>query len=142
MHELDKSEIHWKACALPGIHFEDRRLAFFAVLAVFQSLFDRQALTLRLRYCLDHLKVNPICGHALSVRLLIVHLLIGSPLLSDLRYWQDNPMVGRAQDLNRLPDLATVSRTLLGVDKTAVRELGRLSPRPCQYEQRHLPGAI
>lgn len=53
--------------------------------------------------------------------LLIVHLLIGYRRLSDLRFYEDDPLVKRVLDLKRLPDVATVSRTLEGVDKQAVR---------------------
>ncbi len=59
--------------------------------------------------------------------LLIVHLLIGYRRLLDLRYYQDDPMVKRTLGLKRLPDVATVSRTLDGMDKTAAMELRRLS---------------
>ena len=59
--------------------------------------------------------------------LLIVHLQIGCRRLSDLRYYQDDPMVRRALGLKRLPEVATVSRTLDGVDKAAVKHVRSLS---------------
>ena len=71
--------------------------------------------------------MSPIFGHGTIVMLLIVHLLIGYRRLSDLRYYQDDPMVQRLLGLKRLPDVATVSRTLDGLDKTAVREYRTLS---------------
>ena len=122
-----KSEVHWKARALPEIRFEDQQLTSFAGLVVFQPLLERLALKARLRGCFGHLKVSPIFGHASIVMLLIVHLLIGYRRLSDLRYYQDDPMVRRMLGLRRLPDVATVSRTLDGMDKTAVKELRALS---------------
>jgi hypothetical protein len=122
-----KSEVHWKARALPEIRFEDQQLTSFAGLVVFQPLLERLALKARLRGCFGHLKVSPIFGHASIVMLLIVHLLIGYRRLSDLRYYQDDPMLRRMLGLRRLPDVATVSRTLDGMDKTAVKELRALS---------------
>jgi hypothetical protein len=121
-----KAEVHWKARALPEVRFEEQQLTSFAGLVVFQPLFDRLALKARLRGCFEHLKVSPIFGHASIVMLLIVHLLIGYRRLSDLRYYQDDPMVQRMLGLRRLPDVATVSRALDGLDKTAVKELRRL----------------
>ncbi|MGH8217205.1 MAG: IS1380 family transposase [Steroidobacteraceae bacterium] len=125
--KISKSEVHWKARALPEVRFEDQQLTSFAGLIVFQPLFERLRLRQRLRGCFEHLKVSPIFGHASIVTLLIVHLLIGYRRLAELRYYQDDPMVRRVLGLKRLPDVATVSRTLDGVDKTAVRQLRSLS---------------
>ena len=125
--KISKSEVHWKARALPEIRFEDQQLTSFAGLVVFQPLFERLGIKSRLRGCFEHMKVSPIFGHASIVMLLIVHLLIGYRRLSDLRYYQDDPMVRRTLGLKRLPDVATVSRTLDGMDKTAVKELRSLS---------------
>jgi hypothetical protein len=82
-----KTEVHWKARALPEVRFEDQQLTSFAGLVVFQPLFERLELRSRLRGCFEHLKVSPIFGHASVVMLLIVHLLIGYRRLSDLRYY-------------------------------------------------------
>ncbi len=125
--KISKSAVHWKARVLPEIRFEDQQLSSFAGLVVFQPLFERLGLKSRLRGCFGHLKVSPIFGHASIVMLLIVHLLIGYRRLSDLRCYQDDPMVKRTLGLKRLPDVATVSRTLDGMDKTAVKEPRTLS---------------
>lgn len=125
--KISRSEVHWKARALPEIRFEDQKLTSFAGLVVFQPLFERLRLRQRLGECFAHLKVSPIFGHASIVMLLVVHLLIGYRRLSDLRYYHDDPLVQRTLGLKRLPDVATVSRTLEGVDKMAVRELRALS---------------
>jgi hypothetical protein len=58
--------------------------------------------------------------------LLIVHLLLGYRRLQDMRYYQDDPMVCRLLGLKRLPDVATVSRTLAGLDEASVANLRRL----------------
>lgn len=125
--KISRTEVHWKARALPEIRFEDQQLTSFAGLVVFQPLIERLALKSRLRSCFAHLKVSPIFGHSSVVTLLIVHLLIGYRRLSDLRYYQDDPMVRRTLGLKRLPDVATVSRTLDGMDKSAVKHLRTLS---------------
>ena len=122
-----KFEVHWKARALPEIRSEDQQLTSFAGLVVFQHVLKRLSLKTRLRGCFEHLKVSPIFGHASILMLLVVNLLIGYRRLSDLRYYRDDPMVKRALGLKRLPDVATASRTLDGMDKTAVKELRRLS---------------
>lgn len=125
--KVSKSAVHWKARALPEIRFEDQQLTSFAGLVVFQPLLERLHLKQRLRSCFEHLRVSPIFGHSTIVMLLIVHLLIGYRRLSDLRYYQDDPMVQRLLGLKRLPDVATVSRTLDGLDKRAAREYRTLS---------------
>ena len=109
---------------------------------VFQPLFERLGLKSRLRGCFDHLTVSPVFGHASIVMLLIVQLLIGYRRLSDLRYYQDDPMEKRTLGLKRLPDVATVSRTLDGMDKTAVRELRRLSRSLVLERLKHAPARL
>jgi hypothetical protein len=60
------------------------------------------------------------------VLLLIVHLLLGYRRLQDMRYYQDDLMVRRLLGLERLPDVATVSRTLASLDDRSVTHLRRL----------------
>jgi hypothetical protein len=43
--------------------------------------------------------------------------------LQDLRYYQDDPLVKRLLGVSRLPDVATVSRTLSGMDGRSVEQL-------------------
>lgn len=119
--KISKSAVHWKARALPEVRFEDQQLTSFAGLVVFQPLFERLGLKRRLAECFQHLRVSPIFGHASVVMLLIVHLLIGYRRLADLRFYEDDPMVRRVLGLKRLPDVATVSRSLEGLDKQAVK---------------------
>ncbi|MGH7173864.1 MAG: IS1380 family transposase [Gemmataceae bacterium] len=125
--KISKAAVYSKARSLPEIRFEDQQLTSFAGLIAFQPLFARLSLGQRLRGCFRHLKVSPIFGHANIVMLLIVHLLLGYRKLQDLRYYRDDPMVRRVLGLKRLPDVATVSRSLAGVDKKAVKELRSLS---------------
>jgi Transposase DDE domain group 1 len=119
--KISKSEVRWKARALPEIRFEDQQLTSFARLVVFQPLLEQLQVKRRLAECFTHLKVSPIFGHGTIAMLLIVHLLIGYRRLQDLRFYEDDPMVRRILGLRRLPDVATLSRTLDGLDPQAVK---------------------
>jgi hypothetical protein len=125
--KCSRAAVHRKSHRLPEIRFEDQRLTSFAGLIVFQSLFNRLGLKGQLTGCFRHLKVSPIFGHGLTVLLLMVHLLLGYRRLQDMRYYQDDPMVRRLLGLERLPDVATVSRTLAGMDNRSVDKLRRLN---------------
>jgi len=121
--KCSKSDIHRKTHGIPEIQFEDQKLTSFAGLVLFQPLFGRLELKRQLTRCFRHLKVSPIYGHGLVVFLLVLHLLIGYRRLQDLRYYQDDPMVRRMLGVSRLPDVATVSRTLAGMDFRGVDNL-------------------
>ncbi len=125
--KCSKASIHRKTYRIPEVRFEDQRLTSFAGLILFQSLFQRLALKAQLGSCFRHLKVSPIYGHGMIVMLLIVHLLLGYRRLRDRRYYQDDPVVQRLLGLDRLPDVATVSRTLASLDKASVDKLRRLN---------------
>ena len=125
--KCSKAAIHRKTHRIPEIKFEDQRLTSFAGLVVYQSLFSRIGLKQQLSGCFRHLTVSPIFGHGVIVLLLIVHLLLGYRRLQDMRYYQDDPMVRRLLGLERLPDVATVSRTLANLDERSVTNLRRLS---------------
>jgi hypothetical protein len=122
-----KAAIHRKTHHLPEIKFEDQRLTSFAGLVFYQSLISRIGLKQQLAGCFRHLTVSPIFGHGVVVLLLIVHHLLGYRRLQDMRYYQDDPMVRRLLWLERLPDVATASRTLAGLDESSVTHLRRLS---------------
>lgn len=124
--KCSKTAIHRKTYRIPEIRFEDQRLTSFAGLVVYQALFARIGLKQQLAGCFRHLTVSPIFGHAVVVLLLVVHLLLGYRRLQDMRYYQDDPMVHRLLGLKRLPDVATVSRTLAGLDEASVANLRRL----------------
>jgi hypothetical protein len=121
--KLSKSAVHRKTHSLPTLRFEDQKLTSYAGLVLFQSLFATLGLKAQLARCFRHLTVSPIFGHGLIVLLLIVHLLLGHRRLQDLRYYQDDPMVRRMLGVSRLPDVATVSRTLAGMDDRSVEQL-------------------
>ena len=119
--KCSKSEIHRKTHSIPDLCFEDQKLTSFAGLVLFKPLFVRLGFKEQLTRCFGHLNVSPIFGHGIVVLLLIVHLLIGCRRLQDIRYYQDDPMVQRLLGLSRLPDVATVSRTLAGMEAPLIK---------------------
>ena len=122
-----KASLYRKTHRIPDLRFEDQRLTSFAGLILFQSLFTRIGLKAKLSNCFGHLKANPIYGHGFTVMLLIVHLLQGYRQLRDLSYYRDDPAVQRLLGVERLPDVATLSRSLAGMDSLSVQKLCRLS---------------
>ena len=127
--KCSKAEIHRKTHGIPELRFEDQKLTSFSGLVLFQPLFKHLGLKRQLTDCFRHLKVSPIFGHGLIVLMLIVHLLLGYRRLRDVRFYQDDPMVRRVLGVFRLPDVATVSRTLAGMDARSVEQLRRLNRR-------------
>ena len=125
--KCSKAEIHRKTHRIPEIRFEDHKLTSFAGLVMFQSLFRRLNLKEQLNGCFRHMTVSPIFGHGVIVMLLMVHLLLGYRRLQDMRYYRDDPMVRRLLGISRIPDVATVSRTLAGMDDKSVDQLRRFN---------------
>jgi hypothetical protein len=96
-------------------------------LILFQALSGQLRLKDRLRACFAHLATHPIFGHHVVVLLLVVHLLLGYRELRDSRYYRDDPLVKRVLGLTRLPDVATISRTLASADARSIAKLRALS---------------
>ena len=136
--KFSKAAIHRKTHCIPEIKFEDQRLTSFAGLVMFQSLFSNIGLKQQLAGCFRHLRVSPIYGHGTIVLLLTVHLLLGYRRLQDMRYYQDDPMVRRLLGLERLPDVATVSRALASLDDSSVTNLRRFSRQRVLEQLNHL----
>ena len=123
----NKASIHRKTHCIPEIQLEDQRLTSFAGLVLFQALCNRLGLKEQLTACFRHLKVSLVFGHDLSVLLLIVHLLLDRRRLQDMRQYREHPMVRHLPGLDRLPDVATVSRTQAGMDNRSVDKLRRFN---------------
>ncbi len=124
--KFSRSAVHRTIHAVPPLRFEDQQLTSFSGLILFQLLFIRLQLIERLRRCFRHLTVGPIFGHAKIVLLLVIHMLLGYRELRDIRYYCDDPLVKRTLGLQRLPDVATISRSLAGADKQSVLQLHQL----------------
>ena len=112
---------------VPVVQFEDQRLTSFGGVIVFQALFQHLELKARLKDCFQHLNGSRILGAHRIVLWLSVHLLLGVRRLRDVDYYRDDPLVQRLLGLRRLPDVATISRTLKSMDHTSVQRLRQLS---------------
>ena len=113
---------------MPTIRFVDQTLTSFAGLIIYQPLLSMLQLKKRLRSCFAHLNKGSIFGHHFIMLLLIIHLTLGFRRLRDIEYYKDDPLVKRILGLNRLPDVATISRALSDADQMSVskaRELCR-----------------
>jgi len=124
--KCSRRSIYSRVHKIPEIRFEDQQLTSFAGLVIIQALFSRLRLKDRLRTCFDHLTAVPIFGPHVIVLILVVHLMIGCRRLRDMDYYRDDPMVKRLLGLNRLPDVATVSRALGVVDRESVEKIREL----------------
>lgn len=111
---------------LPRLRFEDQKLTSFGGVIVFQALFQRLHLKARLKQCFDPVKGSAIFGPHRIVLLLIVHLLLGFRRLRDVDYYRDDPLVQRLLGLQRLPDVATICRTLAAMSRHSVDKVRRL----------------
>lgn len=127
--KYSRSQTHRKTHAIPSLRFEDQRLSSFSGLVVLQALFARLALRERLRACFRHLPGHSIFGQATILLQLVVHVLLGYRELRDSRYYRDDPMVKRVLGLNRLPDVATISRALMQADARSAENLRRMIRR-------------
>jgi hypothetical protein len=108
---------------VPAIRCENAdkaSLTSFAGLVIFQNLFSQLGIKQQLRRCFGHLRKSATYrGHDI-VFWLIVHLILGFRKLRDRDYYHDDPMTKRLLGLNRLPDVATISRSLAAMDEEAV----------------------
>ena len=112
---------------LPQLRFEDQKLTSFGGVIVFQVLFQRLNLKARLKQCFQPLKGSAIFGPHRIVLLLIVHLLLGFRRLRDVDYYRDDPLLLRLLGLRRLPDVATICRTLAAMGRDSVEKVRQLS---------------
>jgi len=124
--KCSRSDVRSKTHTIPFLRFEDQKLTSYSGLVIFQKLFEHLHIKSRLRQCFKHLKVSPIFGHANIVLLLVVHRLLGYRDLRHVRYYNDDPLVRRLLGLKRLPNVATISRTLANADDKSVDALQSL----------------
>ena len=116
-----KAEIVRRVHALPTVSYdEQKRLTSFAGLVLFFALFRRLGLQRRLRHSFGHLGRGRVFGLARVVLQLVVHVILGFRQLRDRDYYADDPLVCRLLGVTRLPDVATISRTLATADARAV----------------------
>lgn len=124
--KYSRRAVRGKAHAIPALKFECQSLTSFSGLVVIQQFFALLRLKVRLTRCFAHQAAGKVfCRGTLFVQL-IVHLLLGYRELRESRYYQDDPLVKRLLGLQRLPDVATLSRMLKEADAKSVVNLRRL----------------
>lgn len=121
--KLTRKYVQRRARSLPRLQFADQQLSSFSGLLLFQALFQRLQLKERLRACFRHLEGTPAYDRGLVLLGLVVHVLLGYRTLREMAWYRDDPMVLRLLGLRRLPDVATVSRTLAQIDQRAIERL-------------------
>jgi Transposase DDE domain group 1 len=98
----------------------------FSGLVVFQLLFKRLELKARLRRAFGAADRGRSFGLAVVVLQLVVQVLLGFRRLRDRDYFADDPLLCRVMGVLRLPDVATVSRTLASATAAHVEALRQL----------------
>lgn len=124
--KLSRTQVERKSRALPQLRFEDQQLTSFSGLVLFQALLARLDLRARLQQCFGQLQPSRAYGFTVVVLGLIVHILLGYRHLRDSRFYNDDPIVLRVLQLQRLPHVATVSRVLSRVTNAMVDQLRHL----------------
>jgi len=124
--KCSRRQVRGKAHALPVLKFENQSLTSFSGLVVFQQFFTLLRLKARLARCFAHQRVGKVFSRATLFLQLVLHLLLGYRELRDSRYYQDDPLVKRLLGLQRLPDVATISRMLKEADAKSVANLQAL----------------
>jgi hypothetical protein len=113
---------------IPRLSFgPERKLTAYAGIILFQALFQKLQLLRQLRGCCKHVGSSGIFGLARLLLLLIVHLLLGFRRLRDLDFYRDDPLIRRVVGVRRLPDVATLSRSLMTCDRKVVVNLRDLN---------------
>jgi hypothetical protein len=115
--KIPANSIYSRSRSFPSVKFEsDSHLTSFGGLVIFQPLFARLNLWERLAACCAHLEQGSLYSHALTLRMLVVHLLLGFNRLRDLEYYNSDPMVLRTLGLKQMPSVPTLSRLLARFD--------------------------
>ena len=91
-----------------------------------KALFQNLGLALRLRRCFAHLDKDRVFGLARVCLQLIVHVQLGFRRLRDRDIYADDPLILRVLRVRRVPDVATISRTLASGDTRSVDNLREL----------------
>jgi hypothetical protein len=109
------------------LRFDEQQLTAFSGLVIFQQLLKTLDLKARLKQRLERQDTSPSYGHASLIQLLIVHITLGFRRLSDIQYYQQNPMVKQLHGLSSLPDASTLSRRLNAAQPEHIDKVAELS---------------
>jgi hypothetical protein len=116
-----RAEIHCKLHKIPRLRFtQEGNLTAYAGLVLIQALIGMVGLKARLQRCFAHVGRTLIYGQSTIVLLVVVAIMLGCRRLRDLDYCREDPLLARVMGLRRLPDVATMSRTLAEVDEQGV----------------------
>lgn len=122
--KVSADSIYTRQRAIPSVKFEpDSQMTSFGGLVIFQALFQRLDLWRRLNECCLGLPTGSLYSHAVALRLLVVHLLLGFKRLRDIEFYHTDPMVLRTLGLQQLPSVPTVSRLLADFNGQSVDSL-------------------
>jgi hypothetical protein len=121
--KYSRAQVHSKARKIPDLKFEQQSLTSFSGLIVFQQLFTAIRFRDQLRRCFQHLKSGKVYGLTTVFVQLVIHILLGYREMRDAAYYAEDPLVKRVLGLNRVPDPATISRTLKDTDEASVQSL-------------------
>ncbi len=124
---LSKAHFHSRVYKIPELSFEDQRLSSFSGLIIFQAFFSKLDLKRRLKKCFTHIPSSSSIGIHTVALILIIHITLGFRRLREMDRYKDDPIVQRALGLRRLPDVATVSRTMAVVDERSIEEIRKLN---------------
>lgn len=133
-----KFNTHCKVHALPNLQFESQTLTSFAGLVIFQRFFASIELKKTLQPCFAKLNPGKIFNRETLFMQLILHLLLGYRELKECRYYQDDPLVKRVLGLQRMPDVATLSRFLKDATDKSVAALRRVLREIALNRLRHI----
>ncbi len=125
--KLSKAHFHSRVHKIPEFCFEDQRLSSFSGLIIFQAFFTKLDLKRRLKKCFEHIPRSSSIGIHTVALILIIHITLGFRRLREMDRYEDDPIVQRVLGLRRLPDVATVSRTMAIVDEHSIEEIRKLN---------------
>lgn len=121
--KLSRAQTHCRVYKMPELFFEDQRLTSFSGTVVLHALFKNMDIRGKLQRCFAHRQKGLVVGFHSVALLLIIHLMLGYRRLRDIDRYREDPLVGRALGLRRLPHVCTVSRMLCRVDAHSVANL-------------------
>lgn len=124
-----RAEIHRGVHAIPDIRFDDQKMTSFAGLVVFQHLFRNLDLKRELKRVFGDVDRKRSFWLGVVVLQLVVHVLIGFRRIRDRDYYATDPLVCRVVGVAKLPDVATISRTLCAATAREVLRLRALLRR-------------
>ncbi len=127
--KYSKSAINSKTHAAPTLRFDEQQLTSFSGLVVFQLLLKTLQLKPRLKECLEKRQPLQSYGHATIALILVVHITLGYRKLSDIKYYQHDPMVKHLHGLASLPDASTLSRRLNSIEPEHIKKFSTLSQK-------------